>query len=112
MDLSEIHKNIFALSDNWRPTLGQRPPVGTQGFLHPNFDTMPMMGYHATKLRNFESVVEYGLFPGGLSADGSPGRVFVMMSAAGFAQTIAAPGRPPRSNLSSTCSFTHSRVAE
>ena len=81
MDLSEIHKNIFALSDNWRPTLGQRPPVGTQGFLHPNFDTMPMMGYHATKLRNFESVVEYGLFPGGLSADGSPGRVFVMMSA-------------------------------
>ena len=56
MDLSEIHKNIFALSDNWRPTLGQRPPVGTQGFLHANFDTMPMMGYHATKLRNFESV--------------------------------------------------------
>ena len=81
MDLSEIHKNIFALSDNWRPTLGQRPPVGTQGFLHPNFDTMPMMGYHATQLRNFESVAEYGLFPGGLSADGSPGRVFVMMSA-------------------------------
>ncbi len=81
MDLSEIHKNIFVLSDNWRPTLGQRPPVGTQGFLHQNFDTMPVMGYHATKLRNFESVVKYGLFPGGLSADGSPGRVFVMMSA-------------------------------
>ena len=81
MELSEIHKNIFVLAEGWRPTLGQRPPVGTQGFLHANFDVMPKMGYHATKLRNFESVVEYGLFPGGLSADGSPGRVFVMMSA-------------------------------
>ena len=73
MDLSELRKNIFLLSDNWRPTLGQRPPVGTRSFLHPKFDAMPVMGYHATKLRNFESVVKYGLFAGG--------RVFVMMSA-------------------------------
>ena len=80
IDHTELHKNIYALADAWRPTLGQRPPVGTQGFLHPNFDSMPVMGYHATKMRNFESVVQYGLFPGGLSADGSPGRVFVMMS--------------------------------
>ena len=38
MDLTELHKNIFVLADGWRPTLGTRPPVGTQGFLHPNFE--------------------------------------------------------------------------
>ena len=32
MDLSEIHRNIYVLTDNWRPTLGQRPPVGTRVF--------------------------------------------------------------------------------
>ena len=102
MDLNEIHRNIYVLADGWRPTLGSRPPVKTQGYLHPNFDAMHCHGVPRDQDAQLWSVAQCGLFPGGLSADGSPGRVFVSPpSRNGCARTTWAPGKPPTLNSSS-----------
>ena len=57
-----------------------RPPVGFDGHLSAAFADFPKIAYHATKRKNIASVILNGLFPGGLTTDGSPVKPYVMFS--------------------------------
>ena len=80
-DWVAIHSDIYHLSSNWDPSPMTRPPVGYDGHLSAAFADIPKIAYHATKRKNIASVILNGLFPGGLTADGSPVKPFVMFSA-------------------------------
>ena len=80
-DWVAIHSDIYHLSSNWDPSPMTRPPVGYDGHLSAAFADFPKIAYHATKRKNIASVILNGLFPGGLTTDGSPVKPYVMFSA-------------------------------
>ncbi|CAE7498321.1 unnamed protein product, partial [Symbiodinium pilosum] len=80
-DWVAIHSDIYHLSSNWDPSPMTRPPVGYDGHLSAAFADFPKIAYHATKRKNIASVILNGLFPGGLTMDGSPVKPYVMFSA-------------------------------
>ena len=80
-DWVTIHSDIYHLSSNWDPSPMTRPPVGFDGHLSAAFADFPKIAYHATKRKNIASVILNGLFPGGLTTDGSPVKPYVMFSA-------------------------------
>ena len=79
-DWVAIHSDIYHLSSNWDPSPMTRPPVGFDGHLSAAFADFPKIAYHATKRKNIASVILNGLFPGGLTTDGSPVKPYVMFS--------------------------------
>ena len=74
-----MHEQIWPLAVAWTHSMANRPPAGIDGRLLAKYE-MPKMAFRATKRTNIDSVVTHGLFPGGLSTDGSPVRPFVMLS--------------------------------
>ena len=79
-DWVAIHSDIYHLSSNWDPSPMTRPPVGFDGHLSAAFADFPKIAYRATKRKNIASVILNGLFPGGLTTDGSPVKPYVTFS--------------------------------
>ena len=75
-----MHSDIYHLTPSWVPSPLSRPPVGFDGHLSASFRGFPKVAYHAAKKKNIGSAILNGLFPGGLTTDGSPVKPFVMFS--------------------------------
>ena len=75
-DWKAIHNAFHVFGEEWEPSLSEYPAVGLTAYRHPNWGSMPKIGYRATFWSNFPSLVADGLLRGGVTLGGSSGRTF------------------------------------